>query len=121
MGFTDVMSLGKTALDIANELKNTELKESILELREEILTLREENLELKSKLNKKENYNMIIGDNCYWNLKDDGTKEGPYCTVCWDKERVAIRLTQDVELKHYHKCGSCKHEVYIKNYKKEEC
>ena len=121
MGFTDVMGMGKAALDIANELKNTELKEAILELKEEMLALREENLELKNKLNKKENFKMIAGDNCYWCLKEDGSKEGPYCTVCWDKDGVAIRLTQAAEQKHYHKCGSCKHEVYIRNYKKEEC
>ena len=117
MGFTDVMSMGKTALDIANELKNTELKEAILELKQEILALREENLELKNKLNKKENYNMIIGDNCYWNLKEDSTKEGPYCTVCWDKENIPIRLTQNmVANRHYFTCGNCKNEFYINNY-----
>ena len=34
MGFTDVMGMGKAALDIANELKNTELKDILEELSE---------------------------------------------------------------------------------------
>ena len=40
----------KKVIDIANELKNVELKEAILNLKEDILELKEENMDLKENL-----------------------------------------------------------------------
>lgn len=109
------METGKKALDIANELKNVDLKESILELREEILLLREENFLLKEKLNMKQNHNMIFKNNCYWNIKEDGIEEGPYCSVCWDDSQTAVRLTRSAVNRDFYICGKCKHEVCVHN------
>lgn len=83
---------GKKALEIANELNNVELKSAILDLKEEILALREENLILKQQLSEKQKYNMQFIDNKYWNLKKDGSKEGPFCVTCWDYDKTASRL-----------------------------
>ncbi len=82
MNLKDIKETAQTALDIANELKNVELKSAVLDLKEEILELREENLSLKEKLSTQTKYNMVFDDNVYWDEKEDGTKEGPYCSAC---------------------------------------
>ena len=94
-------SAGKKALEIANELNNVELKSAILDLKEEILALREENLALKQELSEKQQYNMQFINNKYWNIKEDGTKEGPFCVTCWDYNKTESRLI-DVRW-----CGIC--------------
>ena len=59
MNLKDITNTAKTALDIANEMKNIELKEAILDLKEKLIELREENIVLKEQLNKKQQYNMV--------------------------------------------------------------
>ena len=114
MGIKDITDSVKKALEIANELKNIELKEAILELKEKILALREENGILKEELSKKEKYNMEYQDNCYWNIRNDGTKDGPYCSVCWDKEHKAIRLSKTLNETLY-ACGNCNNQFFTRN------
>ncbi len=101
MNLKDITDTAKTALDIANELKNIELKEAILDLKEKMIELREENISLKEQLSEKQKYNMIFENNQYWNLKEDGSKEGPYCVTCWDYDKTASRLIDG----YY--CGIC--------------
>lgn len=113
-----LIDASKKALDIANELKNVELKEAILDLKEELVELREENLLFMQKLSLQTNFNMIYEKNSYWNLKEDGTKEGPYCSVCWDKDKVAIRLTQSPVNRDFYKCGNCDNDCCVHNIEK---
>lgn len=105
----------KKALDIANQLKNVELKEAILDLKEELIRLREENILLKEKFMKQKLYDMSYDKNCYWNVKEDKTKEGPYCSVCWDRNKLPIRLTQSAVNRVFYTCGNCKNEYCIEN------
>ncbi len=86
--------IGKKALDIAKQLNNVELKEAILDLKEEIIALREENIALKEQLNQKQRYNMEFIDNYYWDIKEDGTKVGPFCPACWDGDEKAVRMQE---------------------------
>lgn len=117
MDICDIANNAKKAIDIANEVKNVELKEVILNLKEQMIELREENISLKEQLSKRDYYNMQFNDNCYWSINEDGTKEGPYCSVCWDKDKEAVRLTQSNIDKHHFKCGSCGNNFYVKDYK----
>lgn len=94
MGIKDITDSAKKALEIANELKNIELKEAILELKEKIIELREENITLKEQLKEKQKYNMQFIDNYYWDIKEDGSKVGPYCPACWDGDRKPVRMQQ---------------------------
>lgn len=110
-----LMDASKKALDIANELKNVELKEAILNLKEELVELREENLLFMQKLSLQANFNMIYEKNSYWNIKENETKEGPYCSVCWDKDKIAIRLTQSAASRDFYKCGNCDNEYCVHN------
>ena len=88
----NILNSAKVALKIADSLKNQDLKEAILGLKEEILNLREENISLKEQLSKRKNYNMVFEDNRYFNVKEDNSREGPYCSNCWDSDKMAIRL-----------------------------
>lgn len=99
----NILNSAKVALKIADSLKNQDLKEAILGLKEEILNLQEENISLKEHLSKRQNFNMVFENNRYFNVKEDNTKEGPYCSNCWDSDKMAIRL-QRVD---YHLEGKC--------------
>ena len=110
-----LIDASKKALEIANELKNVELKEAILNLKEELVELREENLLFIQKLSQQAQLEMVYENNSYWNLKEDGTKEGPYCSVCWDKEQIAIRLTNNVVNRDFYKCGNCNNDCCVHN------
>lgn len=99
IGISDVMTVLDKALAIATKLKNAELNAVIIELQskvmsiqQEIIKLNAENEGLKQQLQEKEQYNMVFEDNAYWNLKPDGSKEGPFCAVCWERDRKTIRF-----------------------------
>lgn len=108
----NTIDASKIALEIANNLKNVELKSAILDLKEEILALREENMALKQQLAKKKEYNMQFSheDNCYWNILKDNAKDGPYCPVCWDTKKLPVRLLGKMG---YYKCHNCKMDIRI--------
>ena len=112
-GIMETASSIKKVIDIANELKNVELKEAILNLKEEILELREENIALKEKLIEKQKHNMEFIDNYYWNTKENGEKEGPFCPACWDGDGKAVRL-QGNDYSHYF-CPVCNMKIRTKS------
>ncbi len=103
MNLKDFADTAKKALDIANELKHVELKEVILELKKQMMELgeenfafRKENLALKEQLKEKQEHNMVFDKDKYWNILSDETKDGPYCSACWDADNKAIRMHEDM-------------------------
>lgn len=110
MNFNDITDTVKKALTIANKLKNVELKEVILDLREQMIELREENLTLKEQLKEKQQYNMVFDKDKYWNILSDGTKDGPYCSACWDGNGKAVRMHEDMFLDFV--CPVCTQKTY---------
>ena len=119
MNFKDITDTAKTALDIANELKNVALKEAILDLKEKMIELREENMSLKEQLKEKQQYNMQFSsdDNCYWNIKDDGTKEGPFCPNCYDTKDLPVRA---LGKNGSYTCPNCKTIIHTSEYVSSE-
>lgn len=102
----DIFQLFKDVYSCAKKLEQQELLEKLMELKEKCYELRDENCELKERLAKKESYNFVFENNLYWNLKADGTREGPYCTSCWDNFGKAIRM--HISLKSdLHTCPVC--------------
>ncbi|MBE6444931.1 MAG: hypothetical protein E7019_02590 [Alphaproteobacteria bacterium] len=100
----------ETAIEIADKLKDLELKETVLNLKEQILSIREENISLKELIasnNQKEN--LIYKNNMYWKKLDDGSEDGPYCSGCYDTKKTLVRM-------HVHPrgniCPSCKQTIY---------
>lgn len=88
----DILDNAKDIYLLIKKIGNQDLLEKMADLRDEIFSLREENRELKEKLSRRDNYNMVFEGTCYWDVKDDGTKDGPFCPTCWDKDRKAIRM-----------------------------
>lgn len=83
----------ETAVKIADKLKSLELKETILNLKEQILSIREENLALKEKIaSDHQKENLIFRDNMYWKKQADGSEDGPFCSGCYDKQGIQVRM-----------------------------
>ncbi len=59
-------------------------------MQKKIQEIEKENRELKEKLEIKEN--LIFEKNAYWLEKENGEKDGPFCSVCWDADEKLIRL-----------------------------
>lgn len=100
----------ETAVEIAEKLKNLELKETILNLKEQILAIREENVALKEKLaSSHQKENLIFRDNMYWQKQDDKTEDGPYCSGCYDKQGIQVRMH---EFPRCYICPVCDKKIY---------
>ena len=95
-----------------------EAKEKIMELREAVMTLQEENLWLKQKLKELEyetdvSRNMYFDKGIYWLRKptDDGTnREGPFCQVCYDRDRKLVRLHRNSTPQGGWYCAACRNQ-----------
>lgn len=120
MNIKDIADTAKTALDIANELKNVELKEAILDLKEKLMELREENIQLKEQLSKKNGHNMkfFTEDNCYYDVKDDAKKEGPFCSNCYDAKELYVQMHR-VD-KGCYCCPNCKTVIHTKEFEEAD-
>ena len=84
----------KQILDALQKL--LEMQKRIEELETENKRLHEE-LEIKGKL--------VSEGNVYW-LENDGVKDGPFCTCCWDAEHKLMRLHKSEVSNRVH-CPKC--------------
>lgn len=92
----DNIELYRKILDLQSEAM--ELIEKLKRKDEEVLRLRKA-LELKGKL--------IYKNNAYFFEDENGNKEGPFCTKCFDVDKVQCRLVPDT--KGYQViCPNCK-------------
>lgn len=103
----DVKSVAK----LIQQIDNVELYRKILDLQGEVMGLVQENSELKKEISSlKESLRVTeslkFERNVYWNEKPDGTKEGPFCSKCWDKEKLLVRMTT-MSNPQYHRCPAC--------------
>ena len=115
----------KTALDnikaikeIADITQNIELKSLIVDLKSEILELKEENQNLKEELSKIQDIDLIFENCVYWKINQDGVKDGPFCPVCWDKDKKLVRLPEIVDAVGYgpiRSCYVCNNHIRITN------
>jgi hypothetical protein len=88
--------------DIADLLKKgltLEAQEKIMELRVGALELQEENLKLKERVGQLEGELAVSRDivfdpntGLYWMQKPDGSRDGPFCAVCYDEHKRLARL-----------------------------
>ena len=106
----DALSLLSQITDLTKAAMTIELKEKILELREalvdqseEALSLREQNAKLKSQLELRNQLKYDAPN--YYLSKSDGTKDGPFCQVCSDKDNKLMRL-KTLEEGSWN-CGGC--------------
>ena len=115
----------KTAIDIAKVIKESsgslqkaeldlklaelitslaDVKMQMADIKDALVESEKEKKELKEKLEltKKLEFEMPY----YWHNKEDGAKDGPFCQLCYDKEKKLIRL-QDLQDGEWlcHSCG----------------
>ena len=118
-GFGAVRELIEIITKLGEETNNLALQKAILELDKKNYQLEKEILELKKELDKREQYNMQFSskDNCYWDIKEDGTKEGPYCSNCYDTKQLTVRALGQ---KGHYRCPNCKTIIYTSEYRASE-
>lgn len=62
--------------------------------------------------------NVFYEKNACWANDPGGTKNGPYCSNCWDAHKYKIHLHETVSRGRY-QCPSCKVIVQIERYPEE--
>jgi|SRR5215471_3994730 len=94
-----------TYKDITELLKKgatLEAQEQIIALREGALELHEENIKLRERVKELEGAANLIRElefhnGVYYRRKQDGTREGPFCPLCYDDKNKLIRLQSGLE------------------------
>ncbi len=66
-----------------------DVQQQLLDMQKKIADLESENKELKEKLRIKDD--LIYENNAYW-INKEGKKDGPFCSRCWDKDMLLIRM-----------------------------
>ncbi|MDB2123913.1 MULTISPECIES: hypothetical protein [Clostridium] len=96
MGFYDSV---KDVLNIVQKADNIDLYRKVLDLQKDAMDLLEENMMLKEKVRILEEEVSLkksvkyIAD-AYYVVSENGETDGPYCRVCWDKDKKLIRMTK---------------------------
>lgn len=87
----------KAAAKLAQQIGSIDLYQKILDLQAEALELVEQNATLKAELRELRetivtDQSLTFEDNFYWRKAPEGPKDGPFCSACWDREKVLVRL-----------------------------
>jgi hypothetical protein len=128
---TRASDLLKKAKELSDKTQNLEIKEIIVELRStlvetknllvetksEVVNLKEENDALKARIKVLEQSAInsdkpILRDGLYYSQDGDG----PFCTVCYDKSKQFIRVTDSTGASSFfgdYICQSC-HSFFTK-------
>lgn len=103
----DVLKLAAKAFKESGKIPQyeqiLEVREKLLEMQEKIRVQDIEIRDLKEKLKIKGE--IFFEKNACWIKKKDSSKEGPYCSACWDKDNKLIHLHHDEDLLF---CPACK-------------
>jgi len=116
MGIFDDLKSAANVLQEAGKLKELQqllnAQKELLEMQNMIKTQAEEIEILKEKLKIKGD--IFFESNAYWLKKENDSKEGPFCSGCWDnqnKQLVYLHLRDDV--RNGWTCPVCKVFVRI--------
>lgn len=93
LALSTLSDLVKKGMTIEAQEKIMDLREMVVDLRDQCVDLREENTLLKAKLAEKGS--VFFEGGVYWIRKGDGSKDGPFCSPCYDNNGKLIRLTKD--------------------------
>ena len=127
MDIPSIAAILNSAIDMAKHIKNSDnslekaerdlqlagLINELVEAKLEITNIQQQLLE-KDQLIRDLNEQIAVRENLhyerpyYWLVEGDG-KDGPFCQVCYDKERQLIRLHEgDMDNKGLWECKVCK-------------
>lgn len=111
----NILDAIRLATELADKVRNVELKDALVtvkmeavDLAEEAVRLRKENLELRDAA--KLRAAMIWHDDLYWQKASDDTEVGPFCPKCWGARQEANRLADAGG--HRLRCSVCDHMPY---------
>lgn len=111
--FETIRNIASKILKVAQQSDNTPLISLVTDLqaqlehaRNESEELRKENKDLKEW--KKIDAELELRDNAYWRPSALETRQGPFCTRCWPKDKVLIPLL--VRETGHQTCPQCKGE-----------
>ncbi|MFA4890887.1 MAG: hypothetical protein WC604_00835 [Candidatus Gracilibacteria bacterium] len=102
----DAAKILKEAGKIEEYQKILDLIDDLFEKRNEIEKLKEENAKLKDQVKVKDEY--IYKNNCYWHKE---TKDGPFCSRCFDKHKELIRIHPTFIESNLAVCPECKNSA----------
>jgi hypothetical protein len=112
----------KDIFELIKKGATLEAQEKIMELREMCITLQEENHNLRRRITELENIlsisKRLMWEAPYYWVKSGEAKEGPFCQVCYDKEKRLIRLQNHG--KGAWSCYSCKNSYFNSFYEPPE-
>jgi hypothetical protein len=90
--YKDIADLLKKGLTIEAQEKIMELRVGALELQEENLKLRELVKQLEGELTLANDLAFESSTGLYWLQKSGDSRDGPFCAVCYDKDKKLVRL-----------------------------
>ncbi|QIB67805.1 hypothetical protein Ami103574_00050 [Aminipila butyrica] len=113
MGWYDTI---KDAVSVMQKADNIDVTKQLLEAQKEMMDIQQENFELKRTIDE---LNTIIekskkikyseGRGAVYTIEEDGSKQGPYCTCCWEADGKTISLHR--RSTSYMNCPCCKAEI----------
>jgi len=96
MGILDDLKSVANVLQEAGKIKELQqllnAQKELLEMQEKLRLRDEEIRNLKEKLKIKSD--LFYENEAYWIKKKDGSKEGPFCPGCWDKNKEISHLNR---------------------------
>lgn len=116
----DVLDWIKKAGDLALNARNVELQSAIVEIKRDVLELKEENLKLRernSELERRKARPLVYRAPSYFETKEDGTEDGPFCQKCYDVDGKLVRQhdTRE-ETGLWRKCLQCKFGLWVERW-----
>jgi len=95
----DLLETIKDVLKIADQLRDVELKRKLTNVQIECVELAQENAMLREKMLRLEetaatSETMVFHDNVYWEPRNGGADEGPFCPKCWVGEGKVVPMTE---------------------------
>ena len=111
----------KSVVDLIRKSGNIDLQQKIVDLQGQIVELVQERNEFKNEVAQLKEASvfkesLFFEQNVYW-VNKANKKDGPYCPVCWDTKKLAVRLqvNKDGGYDTYY-CGACKEHVHRETY-----
>ena len=99
-----LISICKSLTDAVKASGKTEAVNNLIELQSVVLDLMQKhqeqilsNVELRERIKDLEadlaqSQNLIFAEELYWRTKEGADREGPFCPICFDKDKKVIRL-----------------------------
>jgi hypothetical protein len=88
-GLKDAAAVLREADKISQYQQILDAQKALLDMQKRIEELEVENKELHKQLETKGK--LVAQDNMYW-IEEEGKRDGPFCTSCWDSIDKLVRL-----------------------------